>query len=74
MIKKGDKVNLEVEVTGTPEPTVSWYKDGIPVSESLKEHYKIKSMGPSHSLIIDKGNITLTFYITVASFLFAVLF
>ncbi|KAJ8954877.1 hypothetical protein NQ318_016813, partial [Aromia moschata] len=57
VIKKGDRINMEVEVTGTPEPTVTWYKDGVPVAESLKDHYKIKSMGQSHTLVIEKAEL-----------------
>lgn len=55
VIKKGDRVLMEVEVTGTPEPTISWYKDGVPVEEILKDNYKIKSMGQCHTMVIDKG-------------------
>lgn len=46
---------MEVEVTGTPDPVVTWYKNGIPIQEVLKSGFHIKSMGISHRLIIDKG-------------------
>lgn len=55
VIKKGDRVNMEVEVTGTPEPTVTWYKDGQPIAQALKDGYKTKTVGNSHTLVIEKG-------------------
>lgn len=55
VIKKGDRICMEVEVTGTPEPSVTWFKDGIPIEENLKLQYKVKSMGQCHTLVIEKG-------------------
>lgn len=55
VIRKGDRVCMEIEVTGTPEPTVAWFKDSMPVGEILKENYKIRSMGQCHTLVIEKG-------------------
>lgn len=55
VIKKGDRIIMEVEVTGTPEPTVTWYKDGQPVEDCLKNDYRVKTAGQSHTLIIDNG-------------------
>lgn len=47
---------MEVEVTGTPDPTVTWHRDGLPINEVLnKDDYRLKSMGYSHTLIIEKG-------------------
>lgn len=50
----GDRLTMEIEVTGTPEPDVKWYKDGveIPLSSSM---YIIRQQGNSHSLLIEKG-------------------
>lgn len=55
VIKKGERVNMEVEVTGTPEPTVTWYKDNIPIAQALQSGYKVKTVGNSHTLVIEKG-------------------
>lgn len=63
MIKKGDRVCMEVEVTGTPEPTITWFKDGVPAEETLKGNYKVKSMGQCHTLVIDKGELYYVVYI-----------
>lgn len=52
---------MEVEVTGTPDPVVTWHRDGLPITEVLKDPYKLKSFGNSHTLTIEKG-INLTTY------------
>lgn len=46
---------MEVEVTGTPEPTITWFKDDVPVEQSLRSEHRIISQGNCHKLIIDKG-------------------
>lgn len=46
---------MEVEITGTPEPTVTWYKDNIPIAQALQSGYKVKTVGNSHTLVIEKG-------------------
>lgn len=46
---------MEVEVTGTPEPTIAWFKDDVPVEQSLRNEHRIISQGNCHKLIIDKG-------------------
>lgn len=55
VIKKGARLIMEVEITGTPEPTVSWHKDDQPLENILKESYRTKTQGNCHTLIIDKG-------------------
>ncbi|XP_066257895.1 uncharacterized protein [Euwallacea similis] len=56
VIKKNDRVIMEVEITGTPDPTVTWFKDGVPVKDALSET-RIKSFGHSHTLTIDKADL-----------------
>jgi titin len=56
VVKNGDRVVMEVEVTGTPDPVVTWYKDGVPISEALGDKARIKSMGNCYTVIIEKGN------------------
>lgn len=56
VVKVGGHVLLEVEVSGTPEPLVSWYKDGIPLEVDFNH-----SGGSIHALVFDSG---LSFVIT----------
>lgn len=51
---------MNVEVTGTPEPTVTWHKDGVPVEQALKSGYKITSQGNGHTLVIEKGKVLIS--------------
>lgn len=71
MVKKGDRVIMEVEITGIPDPTVSWYKNDVPISERPPE-LRIIHQGNCYTLIIDKG----IFFIQkcfICSFLFLTL-
>ncbi|XP_066595731.1 uncharacterized protein [Prorops nasuta] len=54
VIKRGDRAIMEVEVTGTPEPTVTWFKDDIPIKEQPPE-LRIKQQGNYYMLIIEKS-------------------
>ncbi|KAK9500897.1 hypothetical protein O3M35_002066 [Rhynocoris fuscipes] len=49
----GERVALEIEVTGIPTPTITWYKDGQQIKHSTVS-YRLESQGNCHSLIIDK--------------------
>ncbi|XP_012286354.1 titin [Orussus abietinus] len=55
VVKSGDRVIMEVEITGTPEPTVSWYKDDLPLKEQ-PPRIRIKQQGNCYLLIIDKAS------------------
>lgn len=48
--KVGGHVLLEVEVSGIPEPVVSWFKDGIPLEVDVNH-----SQGSIHALVFDEG-------------------
>lgn len=52
VVKKGDRVVMEVEITGTPDPEVTWYKDDEPL---IEPEYHMKRQGNSYYLLIDKG-------------------
>ncbi|XP_024868428.1 muscle M-line assembly protein unc-89-like isoform X5 [Temnothorax curvispinosus] len=51
--KKGDRVIMEVEITGIPEPTVSWYKNDVPINEQ-SPNLKIIQQGNCYALLMDK--------------------
>ncbi|XP_019884311.1 titin isoform X6 [Camponotus floridanus] len=51
--KKGDRVIMEVEITGIPEPTVGWYKNDVPINERPPE-LRITQQGNCYTLFIDK--------------------
>lgn len=53
--KLGDRVLLDIEVSGTPNPTVTWYKDEKPIDTANLSTYKLLIQGNSHTLIIEKG-------------------
>lgn len=44
---------MEVEITGTPEPTVTWYKDDIQIHESFD--VRMKQQGNCYLMLIDRG-------------------
>ena len=51
IVRPGSRVTMEVEVTGTPLPAVTWLKEDQPISD---ERIKIKAEGTRHCLIISK--------------------
>ncbi|RLU22075.1 hypothetical protein DMN91_006455 [Ooceraea biroi] len=54
VVKKGDRVIMEVEITGIPEPTVTWYKNDVPINERPPE-LRIIQQGNCYTLVIDKA-------------------
>lgn len=55
VVKRGERVLLDVEVSGTPDPTVTWFKDNKPLNESAISEHQIKKSGNNYTLIINKG-------------------
>ncbi|XP_036215599.2 uncharacterized protein zormin isoform X14 [Bactrocera oleae] len=55
VVKRGEKIIMEVEVTGLPEPTVTWMKDDKPIQEAGVSQHRLLSQGNSYKLIIEKG-------------------
>lgn len=54
--KSGERVNMDIEVSGTPQPKVEWFKDDKPLEEANVSAHKITSSGNCHKLVIEKGN------------------
>lgn len=52
--KRGERVLMDVEVSGIPDPTVTWYKNNQLLD--LAE-YKVKKSGNNYTLVIEKGKI-----------------
>lgn len=55
----GERIAMEVEVTGLPEPTITWSKDGLPLSSFPQLEIRTKTQGNCHTLIIDRGIVWL---------------
>lgn len=50
----GHRVTFEVEVTGTPSPTVTWFKDDFQLAK-VSPFYRLREQGNSFALIIEKS-------------------
>lgn len=47
---------MDVEVSGTPSPTVTFYKDDKDLQTAKISQHKVSSIGNCHKLVIEKGN------------------
>ncbi|GCB67613.1 hypothetical protein scyTo_0000750 [Scyliorhinus torazame] len=52
IVVEGSPVTLEIDVTGFPEPTLTWYKNGQKLTTD--QHFKISNKEGKHILFIDK--------------------
>lgn len=50
--KRGERVLMDVEVSGIPDPTVTWYKNNQLLDPA---EYKVKKSGNNYTLVIEKG-------------------
>ncbi|XP_070494833.1 titin isoform X6 [Chironomus tepperi] len=57
VVKKGERVIMDCEITGTPEPQVSWYKDDRPIAQAMANEYRITQLGICHKLIIENVKV-----------------
>lgn len=55
MAKIGERVWMDIEVSGTPQPLVTFYKDDKPIGEAIISKHNITTNGNSYTLIIEKG-------------------
>lgn len=53
VVKSGDKATMNVEINGTPEPKVEWYKDDTLLTNCPDT--RIKSSGRKHTLVIPEA-------------------
>jgi hypothetical protein len=64
MAKVGERVTMTVEVTGTPDPVVTWYKDNQQILGAVPGGpFRTKIQGNSYSLIIEKGKTVVMCFI-----------
>lgn len=53
VIKEGDYLRFDVRITGIPEPTVTWYRENVPIKSS--PDFQVVQNGDLHSLIIQEA-------------------
>lgn len=57
VVKKGERVTMDVEITGTPEPTISWFKDDRPLEQMMTTEFRLSQVGICYKLIMENGLI-----------------
>ncbi|XP_025203968.1 titin isoform X3 [Melanaphis sacchari] len=53
-VAEGERVVLEIEVAGTPEPTVSWFKNNQPLL-ATSNLYRLRQQGNCSAVVIEKA-------------------
>lgn len=46
---------MDVEITGTPEPKITWFKDDLPIDKAMSSEFKLAQLGICYKLIIENG-------------------
>jgi len=57
VLKVGERARMEVEVAGTPSPTVTWHKDGVQITTDSISGLMIKQIGDFNYLIFEQGTL-----------------
>lgn len=55
IVSVDERLNLEVTITGSPEPTVTWFKDDVPINDANLSAFKLSKADNSYKLIIEHG-------------------
>lgn len=55
VVKKGERVIMDVEITGAPEPQVSWYKDDRQLNAAKNPEFRFTQVGNCYKLILETG-------------------
>lgn len=53
-VAEGERVVMEIEVAGTPEPTVTWYKDGEQLTFPSSV-CRLRQQGNCSAIVIETG-------------------
>uniref|UniRef100_A0A336ML28 CSON001463 protein n=1 Tax=Culicoides sonorensis TaxID=179676 RepID=A0A336ML28_CULSO len=53
-----DRLNLDVTITGIPEPTVTWFKDEIPLKDANLSPFKQSKADNSYKLTIEHAQLS----------------
>ncbi|KAL1455864.1 hypothetical protein WDU94_000636, partial [Cyamophila willieti] len=56
-IYSGDRLVMEVEIAGTPTPTIQWFKDNFPIPSQSQE-YRLRQQGNSYAVIVEKATLS----------------
>ncbi|CRL08293.1 CLUMA_CG021374, isoform B [Clunio marinus] len=57
VVKIGERVIMDVEITGTPEPRISWYKEDRPLMPGMISEYKLAQVGNCYKLILENAKV-----------------
>jgi titin len=55
VLKVGERARMEVEVAGTPSPTVTWHKDGVQIKTGSIPGLVVQQIGDFNYLIFEQG-------------------